>query len=170
MSKNNLLFVKLLGFATWLIVSFYAIYYLIARDSHFPSWRFASVAFAWYLFTIFPVSIIAAYLLIRSYIPDISKRIKVLISLAGILLMISFASIQWVTLTTRYGNIESFRLNGAAHLGLSYEEEKLMSIFEKEQLYHQTIVANYDIVFKKILLFMLVTFLTTSLSMKIIHR
>ena len=164
--KKHSLSLKLPVYILWLGLSFYAVYYFIASASIFPSWRFASTAFTWYILTIFPISIIAAYFLTRHHISDILQRVRVLISLASILLVISFTLIQWTTLTTRYGNIESFRMSGAANLELSYEQEKLMSVFEKEQLYHQTVVSNYDIVFKKILTFYILIIYLCYLSLQ----
>lgn len=147
----NTMPLKIIGFVAWIAVSFYSIYYFMAGELRLPTWIYPSIPFAWLAILVVPVSLWLAYLLIRGHVSSHLYRLKVLVGLAGILLIAGFTMIQWTAATTSYGNIESFTAgNGAKHLMLSESELASMSLFEQKTLLRETAVDLYDHAFKRI--------------------
>ncbi len=140
---------KLIVYAIWLILSLGLVYILIAKNI-FVLWQFFSAAFLWYILLVLPLSLSGAYWFIRPHVPDVYQRARILITLAGILLIGSFTLIQWTTLTTRYGNIEAFEKDRGSKLLMLDKGVDTLSLFERKTLYQEAITGYYDLTFKKI--------------------
>ncbi len=160
---------KLIIYAMWLIASFGVMYVLISQR-YFISWQFFSTAFLWYVLLILPLSLLGAYWFMRPHVTDIYQRAKILIVLAGILLVGSFTLIQWATLTTRYGNIEAFQYDRGSKLLMLDKEAHTLSLFERKTLYLEAITSYYDLTFQKIWIFDGIIFVFSFLILRLISK
>jgi hypothetical protein len=136
-----------------------------------PWHPFAFFMFKKYLFFVFPISIIwLIFILTKGHFSDIKNKIKSVLVVSAVLLVFGFTMIQWVSLTTVYGQYGSSIKDSAEQTFLSYMEPKSITPFEYMTLYREAVENKYDSVFRKIWTFDGIVFFSTFLILYVMKK
>lgn len=155
--QKQLIILKIL-YPFWLLFSFTLPYYLITSGC--PSWRLFFPSFLYYLIFLQPVSTLGiAYILAEGEWRKVKSKLRIIMSTAVILIVLAFTMIQWTTITTIYGHYGSYSKRATSpEIQFLIPGSTAMTDFENATLYREALKNKYDIMFKEIWTFGLITF------------
>lgn len=170
MRNKKLYLVLSILYPFWLLISFVAIYFLMTREV-MPWYPFAFFMFEKYLFFVFPISIIwLIFILTKGHFSEIKNKIKSVLVVSAVLLVLGFTMIEWVSVTTRYGQYGTSVKHSPEELFLLYVEPKSVTPFEYVTLYREAMESRYDSVFRKIWTFDGIVFFSTFLILYVMKK
>lgn len=135
----------------WLVLSFVSPYYLIVYRS--TGWLSFSDSFVKYLIFFQPISTLAiAYILTGGKLSGVKNKIKPIVASTVILVVFAFTMMQWVNLTTNYGQYGAYVKSAEKSLIFFIGSEGDTG-FERETIFREAFKHKYEIAFAKIFIF-----------------